>query len=211
MRSGSARFGLLVLALSSPAVAQNPTPVPTGTVPAPASPSTVTAPAPPATTNPAAAASSSAAPAWRPFQEFAFLLGSWSGGAESGARVGGRVARFAPELSGNYFVHRGSTILTGDDGKEETIEEIGYFTYDRDKRRYLAFYFFSTGVSGTFDVEIAPDGIRLSSRELMNAEAGTKARILVARKPDGELAVSTELAPAGRDFVPFLTSSLRKK
>ena len=68
----------------------------------------------------------------------AFLVGSWSGSAESGARVGGRVARFAPEFTGNYLVHRGSTILTADDGKEETIEEVGYFAYDREKRRYVA-------------------------------------------------------------------------
>ena len=140
-----------------------------------------------------------------------FLVGSWSGGAESGARVGGRVARFTPEFSGNYLVHRGSTILTADDGKQETIEEVGYFAYDREKRRYVASYFFSTGTSATFDVEIAPEGVRLTSRELLNAEAGTKARMLFARKADGELALSMDLAAGGKDFVPFLTSSLRKK
>jgi hypothetical protein len=187
MRTRSARSGLLALILAAPAAAQNPT------VPAPAT----TAPAP--------------APAWRPFQELGFLDGSWSGAAESGTRVGGRVARFTPESSGNYLVHRGSTILTADDGKEETIEEVGYFAYDREKRRYVASYFFSTGISATFDVEVAPEGVRLVSRELLNAEAGTKARMLFARKADGALSLSMDLAPAGKDFVSFLTSSLRKK
>ncbi|HEX7528097.1 MAG TPA: heme-binding beta-barrel domain-containing protein [Thermoanaerobaculia bacterium] len=198
MRSHSAPAGLLFpLMLSAWAAAQTqPPPVP-----------------PASSASPAASAPSTAAvaPAWRPFQEFAFLVGSWSGGAESGARVGGRVAHFAPEFSGNYLVHRGSTILTADDGKEETIEEVGYFAYDREKRRYVASYFFSTGISATFDVEIAPESVRLTSRELLNAEAGTKARMLFARKADGELALSMDLAPGGRDFVPFLTSSLRKK
>ena len=177
--------------LAAPAAAQNPTaPAPATAVPAPA-----TAPA----------------SAWRPFQELGFLVGSWSGAAESGARVGGRVARFTPEFSGNYLVHRGSTILTADDGKEETIEEVGYFAYDREKRRYVASYFFSTGISATFDVEVAPESARLVSRELLNAEAGTKARMLFARKADGELSLSMDLAPPDKDFVPFLTSSLRKK
>lgn len=201
MRARSARSGLLALILAAPAAAQNPTaPAPATAAPAAAAPAPATAamPAPPA-------------PVWRPFQELDFLVGSWSGGAESGARVGGRVARFAPEFSGNYLVHRGSTILTADDGKEETIEEVGYFAYDREKRRYVASYFFSTGISATFDVEIAPESVRLTSRELLNAEAGTKARMLFARKADGELALSMDLAPGGRDFVPFLTSSLRKK
>ena len=196
MRTRSARSGLLALILAAPAAAQNPTgPAPATAVPAPA---TEAAPAAPA-------------PAWRPFQELGFLVGSWSGAAESGTRVGGRVARFTPEFSGNYLVHRGSTILTADDGKEETIEEVGYFAYDREKRRYVASYFFSTGISATFDVEVAPESARLVSRELLNAEAGTKARMLFARKADGELSLSMDLAPPGKDFVPFLTSSLRKK
>lgn len=196
MRTRSARSGLLALILAAPTAAQNPTaPAPAAAIPAPASAAVPTAPA----------------PAWRPFQELGFLVGSWSGAAESGARVGGRVARFTPEFSGNYLVHRGSTILTADDGKEETIEEVGYFAYDREKRRYVASYFFSTGISATFDVEVAPESARLVSRELLNAEAGTKARMLFARKADGELSLSMDLAPPGRDFVPFLTSSLRKK
>lgn len=192
MRIFSARFGPLALALAVPAMAQNKPPPPAAAVPAPVS-------------------TTALAPAWRPFQEFAFLEGSWSGTAESGTKVGGRVARFTPELSGSYLVHRGSTVLSSDDGKQETIEEVGYFAYDREKRRYVASYFFSTGIAVTFDVEIAPEGVRLASRELLNAEAGTKARMLFSRKGDAELAVSMDLAPGGKDFVPFLSSTLHKK
>ena len=203
MRIISARFGLLLLLTSGPVAAQvQPSPPPVSTPAAAAPVQAAVAPVPAAET---------ASPAWSPFQEFAFLVGSWSGSAESGARVGGRVARFAPEFTGNYLVYRGSTILTADDGKEETIEEVGYFAYDREKRRYVASYFFSTGISATFDVEIVPEGVRLVSRELLNAEAGTKARMLFSRKLDGELTLSMDLAPAGKEFVPFLTSSLRKK
>jgi hypothetical protein len=189
-----ARFGLLILLFSGSAAAQNQAPTPQGAAPATSG-----------------AAPAAGAAAWRPFQELAFLTGSWSGAAESGARVGGRVAHFTPQFSGNYLVHRGSTILTADDGKEETIEEVGYFTYDREKRRYVASYFFSTGIMGTFDVEMVPEGVRLVSRELLNAEAGTKARMLFSRKAEGEISLSTELAPGGKDFVLWLTSSLKKK
>jgi hypothetical protein len=192
MRTGSARVGLLLMLASGAAAAQNQ-------------------PSPPPTSTPAAAAAGTPSPAWRPFQEFAFLVGSWSGSAESGARLGGRVARFAPEFTQNYFVHRGSTILATEDGREETIEEVGYFAYDREKRRYVASYFFSTGICATFEVEIAPEGVRLASRELVNAEAGTKVRMLFARKPDGELWIATDLASPGKDFVPWLVSALKKK
>jgi hypothetical protein len=196
MRTYSARVWFLLLVISAPARAQTQPPASPVSAPATAAPAT---------------SSAADAPAWHPFQEFAFLVGSWSGGAESGARVGGCVARFTPEFSGNYLVHRGNTILTADDGREETIEEVGYFAYDREKRRYVASYFFSTGISATFDVQVAAEGVRLTSRELLNAEAGTKARMLFVRKADGELALSMDLAPGGKDFVPFLTSTLRKK
>src|SRR5438477_11652655 len=39
-----------------------------------------------------------AATAWKPFQEFGFLTGAWSGTAESGSRVGGRVSRWSLEM-----------------------------------------------------------------------------------------------------------------
>jgi hypothetical protein len=35
--------------------------------------------------------------------------------------------------------------------------------------------------------------------------------MLFVRKAGGELSISMDLAPAGKDFVSFLTSSLRKK
>ncbi|MFI5119264.1 MAG: heme-binding beta-barrel domain-containing protein [Thermoanaerobaculia bacterium] len=217
MRTISARFGLLLVLTSAPAAAQNqpeatpaPTPVPAAPGAASAAPAPASAAPAPAAAGPAPTAGA-ASPAWRPFQELTFLVGSWAGSAESGTRVGGRVAHFTPQFTGNYLVHRGSTILTADDGKEETIEEVGYFTYDREKRRYVASYFFSTGISGTFDVEIAPEGVRLTSRELLNAEAGAKARMLFTRNADGELSLSTDLAPPGREFVPWLVSALKKK
>src|SRR5512140_2316014 len=150
------------------------------TVPAAATPVPVPAAGPAATPTPAPAAA--AAPAWKPFQELAFLTGSWTGGASLGARIGGRVARFGPELAGVFFVVHGSTFLAAEEGgKEETLEEEGWFSYDRGNRKYVATWFFSNGVTGVFDVELLPDGVRLLSRELVNYEAGTRARIVFQR------------------------------
>jgi hypothetical protein len=152
-------------------------------------------------------------PAWKPFQELGFLLGSWSGTADSGGRVGGRVARFTLEMGGTYLVHRGNVFLAAEDGKpDENIDEVGYFSYDRERRSYVATYFFSTGVSGVYDVEFGADGaVRLASRELQNYENGAKARLLLAKRSDTELSLSMDIAPPGRNFVPFVTSTLKKK
>ncbi|MGA7993217.1 MAG: hypothetical protein WCC53_17450 [Thermoanaerobaculia bacterium] len=170
-------------------------------------------PAAPPTPTSAATAPAAAVPAWKPFQELVFLSGSWTGGASVGTRYGGRVARFGPELLGAFFTLYGSTILAAEEGgrPEETIEEAGWFAYDREKRKYTATWFFSNGVSGVFDVELLPDGIRLLSRELVNYEPGTRARLLFRRRPEGDVTMNVDLAPPGRDFVPWLVSTLKKK
>lgn len=165
---------------------------------------------PPAVPQPPAA-TTAAAPAWKPFQELAFLAGSWSGAAESGGRIGGRVARFTMEMNGQYLVHRGSAVFPGEGGKpDESIEQVGYFSYDREKRRYVATYFFSTGVAGTYDVELLPDGIRLMSRELQNFDGATKSRMGMKKAGD-ELELTMDIAPNGKDYLPYLSSKLAKR
>ncbi len=162
---------------------------------------------------PAGAQTPTSAPAWKPFSELSFLLGAWSGTASRGDRIGGRMDRFALELAGSYLVHRASTVFPAEEGKpEESMEEVGYFTYDREKRRYVASYFFSTGVSADYDVAILPGGsLNLTAPSLTNYEAGARSRLLFTRREDGGLETSLEIAPPGKDFVPYVTGSLKKK
>ncbi len=171
-----------------------------------------TAAAPPAT----AASAPSVTPApvpWKPFSDLAWLVGPWSGTASSRGRVGGRVVRFTMELSGNTLVERGSTIFPAEEGRpEESLEDVGVWTYDRERRKYVASYFFSTGVSGAFEAEIQGDGtIRLVAPSLLNYESGARARLTLKKAGDSGLDLSMDIAPPGRDFVAYLTSRLKKK
>jgi hypothetical protein len=162
---------------------------------------------------PASAQESASGTAWKPFQEFGFLTGAWSGTAESGGRVGGRVSRFTTEMGGNYLVHRGTALFPAQKGQpEESTEETGYFAYDRERRRYVAFYFFSTGVSGTYDVDFPSEGVvRLQSTSQLNYESGARTRLTIARKSDTELSYQLEVATGGKDYVTFLSSKLTRK
>jgi hypothetical protein len=197
-------MGLMFFAATAAGQTAVPPAAPPATGPA-APPVATPTPQPPAPAAPAA-------PAWKPFQELAFLTGSWTGTASLGARFGGRVARFGPELSGAFFVVRGSTFLAAEEGaREETLEEEGWFAYDREKRKYVATWFFSNGVVGAFDVELLLDGVRLTSREVVNYESGTRARLLFQRRPEGDVAMNVDLAAPGKDFVPWLVSALKKK
>lgn len=159
------------------------------------------------------AAPAPATPAWKPFQEFGFVLGSYSGTVDSGGRVGGTVSRWSLEMNGNFLVHRVNMIIPAQEGKpEESLELLGTYAYDREARRYSASYYFSTGLAGIFDVEVLPDGsVRLVSSKLLNYDAGARARLVVTKKPDGSHDFSLDLALAGKEFAPYLTSHLTKK
>jgi hypothetical protein len=115
-------------------------------------------------------------------------------------------------MSGNYLVQRSNTIFPAQNQQaEESSEEIGYFTYDREKRKYVAHYYYSTGIVGTYDVEFPSEGtVRLVSTQLLNYEAGARLRMTFARKGD-EVQYLFEVAPSGKDFVTYVTSKLARK
>ena len=163
----------------------------------------------------ASRASAQAPPAdgWKVFQEFNFLTGSWSGPAESGGRLGGRVVSFGLEVDGATLGYRATTYYPAKDSLPEArSEEIAHIVYDGAKGKYVALVVFSTKAWGIYDADVRPDGsIHFSSRELGNLEAGVRSRWTLSRKPDGTLLEELDVAPPSKDFVPYLSATLSRK
>jgi hypothetical protein len=159
---------------------------------------------------PAEAPGAAPSAAWKPFQEFGFLLGNWSGIAEAGKRIGGSVVQVGAEMDANYISFRGMRLFPEQDGRpEETVEETGTFYYDRDKRRYGAHLYFSSGIVGVFDVEAGSGMVKLTSRDIVNYE-GARSRITLSKTPEGILYV-LEFAPPGKEFVPLYSAKLSRR
>jgi hypothetical protein len=160
-----------------------------------------------------AAAQAPAAGEWKVFQEFNFVTGSWSGPAESAGRIGGRVVSFSLEVDGAALGYRATTFYPAKDNLPESrSEEVAHIVYDGAKGKYVALVIFATKAWGLYDAEVRPDGsIRFTAREMANLEAGMRSRWTLTRKADGTLLEELDLAPAGRDFVPFLSATLTKK
>jgi hypothetical protein len=150
---------------------------------------------------------------WKVFQEFDFVTGSWSGTAESGGRMGGRVVSFGLEVDGATLGYRATTYYPAKDSQPETRnEEVAHIVYDGAKGKYVALVIFSTKVWGIYDAEVRPDGsIRFTAREIANLDAGMRSRWTLSKKADGALLEELDIAPAGRDFAPFLSATLTKK
>jgi hypothetical protein len=163
----------------------------------------------------AAGASAQAPPAteWKLFQEFNFLIGSWTGPAQSGGRIGGRVVSFGLEVDGATLGYRATTYYPARDTQPEArSEEAAKIVYDGAKGKYVALVVFSTKAWGIYDAEVRPDGsIRFTAREMANLEAGLKSRWTLSRKDDGTLLEELDLAPPGKDFSAYLSATLTKK
>ncbi len=163
----------------------------------------------------AVVASAQAPPAadWKVVQECNFATGSWTGPAQSGGRVGGRVVSFGLEVDGATLGYRATTYFPVKDSLPEArSEEIAKIVYDSAKGKYVALVIFSTKAWGLYDAEVRPDGsIRFTAREMANLEAGLRSRWTLSRKADGTLQEDLDLAPAGKDFSTYLSATLTKK
>lgn len=150
---------------------------------------------------------------WKLFQEFSFLTGSWSGPAESGGRIGGRVVSFGLEVDGSTLAYRATTFYPAKDSQPESkSEEVAHIVYDGAKGKYVALVVFSTKAWGIYDGEVRPDGsILFTAREMANLEAGLRSRWTLSRNADGTVLEALDLAPAGKDFSPYLRATLTKK
>ena len=149
---------------------------------------------------------------WKIFQELNFLIGSWSGPAESGGRIGGRVVSFGLEVDGSTLGYRATTFYPAkDDQPESRSEEIAHVVYDGARGKYVALVVFSTKAWGLYDAEVKADSILFTSREIGNLDAGTRSRWTLTRKADGTLQEELDIAVPGKEFVPYLKATLTKK
>ena len=153
-----------------------------------------------------------AATDWKVFQEFGFLNGSWSGPAESGGRVGGRVVSFTSAVGGAQLSYRATTYYPAKEAlPESSTEEVAHIVYDGAKGKYVALLVFSTKVWGLYEAEIRSDGIVFTAKEMANLEAGLRSRWTFTRKADGSIAELLEVAAPGKDFAPYVSATLSRK
>jgi hypothetical protein len=151
---------------------------------------------------------------WKPFQELGFLTGSWSGSGESAGRIAGVTASWGMEMNGNFLMHTTNVVLPASEGKtEESIRIVGYYSYDRDRRKYVAYYFFSTGILGTFDADLAADARASNCSPPSSQREAGPGRGLdhQAQPPPRTSRSSWTWRRRGKTSVPFVIAKLAKR
>jgi len=159
-----------------------------------------------------ASAQAPAAGEWKLFQEFNFVAGSWSGSAESGGRIGGRVVTVGPEVDGATLRYRATTYYPAKDNLPESrSEEIAHIVYDGAKA--------STPPSSSSrrrpgDLRRRVPRRRVDRLRLQgDVEPGGGDPLPLDAPEEGRRVgrETLEVAPPARDFVTFLSATLTKK
>ncbi len=139
-----------------------------------------------------------------PWKVIRFFVGEWAG---TGTGLGGRAEtrhRYEPVLEQQFIrmTTRAVFELREGDAEPETHEDIGFFSYDSERRKIMLRQFLSEGFVNTYVLDEVGDDARLLIFNTVSAEgaSGTRARLRYEILGDDEYRLVLELAPPGRDF-----------
>lgn len=157
---------------------------------------------------------SAAAPVdvWAPFRVF---VGTWKGAGEGSPGAGTGVQTWAFILRGTYLqVQNKTTIAPSDKNpKGEVHEDMGVFSYDKTRQKYVLRQFHVEGFVNQYVLESLPaegQPFVFVSESIENIPAGFRAR-LTYRFLDADTYEQTfDLAPPGQEFTCYSKGLMKR-
>jgi hypothetical protein len=149
-----------------------------------------------------------------PLNAIRYLAGSWQG-RSSGQFGSGTIRRdYTFVLGGRYLRSQTSAKYEPQKPgqKPESHEDVGYFSYDTERKRLVFREFLSEGAVLTYTAEPATNGNLVFTTESVenNLAPGMRARVTFKRVSDGEMEETLELAPKGAAFQVYVKSRLKR-
>jgi hypothetical protein len=155
----------------------------------------------------------SAAPS-DPLAPVARLVGRWTGSAE-GQPGKGQVERQYERVLGSKFIqvrNRSTYPAQEKNPKGETHEDIGFFSFDRARKRVVFRQFHVEGFVNQYTLEPSStaDRVVLVSESIENIPAGFRARETYVFSGSDQLEEVFEIAEPGKDFEVYSRSRLTR-
>ena len=159
-----------------------------------------------------AAQSPASADPWAPI---AYLVGTWEGVTE-GQPGKGQVERRYERVLGSKFIqvrNRSSYPKQEKNPKGETHEDVGFFSFDRARKRVLLRQFHVEGFVNHYALDSSSTAERLIfvSESLENIPAGVRARETYVFSGSDQLEEIFEIAEPGKDFELYSRSRLTRR
>lgn len=149
---------------------------------------------------------------WKPLR---FLEGVWVGQGDgmSGTSTVSQDYRFI--LNGKFLqMTTISEFKPQEKNPEgETHEDIGFFSFDRTRRKFILRCFYIEGFVNQYVGEVLENGktISFETEAIENAPQGTRAKLVFKKINDNELEQSFYVAWPERDFSCMSTNRLKRK
>ena len=148
-----------------------------------------------------------------PFEPLRFLIGSWQG---TGGGIGGDSSvthTFDMVLADKFLRWQTRSVFPPKDhqGTGELHEDIGYFSYDANRKKILLRQFLSEGIVSTYVLEnMQKPGELVLHTEQTEGAGELRARIALSLEKEGVYRCILDLAPPGEAFAACRTMVMRK-
>jgi len=138
-----------------------------------------------------------------PFAPIRFLVGSWSGKGNGPGGSSTVTHTFEPLLAEKFIRWSTRSIFAPrPDGSSDSHEDIGFFSYDGERKKIVLRQFLSEGYVNTYLLdEGATDKKLVFTTESSENAGGTRARLSFAIIEPGQYKSELALAPPGKEFV----------
>ena len=143
-----------------------------------------------------------------PWDQFAFLEGSWTGSGEGFGQQSEVSHRWEFIFDKTFLRLTTESVEAGG----AVHHDVGYLSYDTDRKNFVFRQFLSEGYVNTYDVIVdqAGKGLTFSFREAESA-GGMAARLVMAVPSADQYEMTLELAGSDREFKPCQHMNMRRK
>lgn len=150
---------------------------------------------------------------WEPVK---FLVGKWGGKGDGKSGVSKVWKDWQFVLNGKFLNMKTKALFEPQElnPKGETHEDIGYFSYDGERKRILFRQFHIEGFMIQYVLEsISDDGKILTflSEQIENGPPGLQAKIIYKVLDSGTVEERFELAFPGREYDCFMTNVIKRQ
>jgi len=150
------------------------------------------------------------------WESFKFFEGKWEGKGEGKSGISNVMHEFHFVLNGKYLRMETKAVFEPQEKnpKGEIHEDIGFFSYDRIREKYVFRQFHVEGFINQYTLDsISEDGKSFTfvSEQIENGPPGLRARLMFDILDDDDLRVSFHLAFPGREFDCYSINTLKRK
>ena len=149
---------------------------------------------------------------WEPLR---YLEGVWVGQGDGMSGVSTVTQEYRFILNGKFLrvATRSEFKPQEKNPKGEIHEDIGFFSFDRSRKKFILRGFYIEGFVNQYVGEVSEDGktITLETETIENAPPGTRAKLILKKISENELEESFFVAWPDREFSCMTTNRLKRK